>query len=106
MINGITNPHQRPFSDKFFILERFILKQRIQIMKTLEHKDDNDVISLCISLLSQNLFLKKFRLDPGYRLKVLLELDKDSKILRQAKRELIFLFKDSSFIQEFSETVY
>ena len=105
MINGITNPHQRPFSDKFFILERFILKQRIQIMKTLEHKDDNDIISLCISLLSQNLFLKKFRLDPGYRLKVLLELDKDSKILRQAKRELILLFEDSSFIQEFSETV-
>jgi len=28
MINGITNPHQRPFSDKFFILERFILKFR------------------------------------------------------------------------------
>jgi len=105
MINEPVSPNQRPFSDKLFLLERFILKQRIEIMKTLEDKDNNDLISLCIFLLLQNLFLKKFRLDPGYRLKVLLELDKDSKILRHAKRELILLFEDSSLIQEFSETV-
>ncbi len=74
-------------------------------MKMLEDKDEKDLIFLCISLLLQNLFLKKLRLDPGYRLKVLLELDKDLKVLRQAKRDLILLFEDSSLIKEFSETV-
>ncbi len=96
---------QQPFTDQLFILERFILKQRIQIMKTLEDKEDGELISLCLSLLTQNIFLKKFRLDPGFRLKILLKIDKDPKIIRQAKREFILLFENPSFIIEFSEKV-
>ncbi len=94
-----------PFSikDKFFLLERFVLKQRIEYIKEIENQKNVDYNHIAIDFLLKNLFLKKFRLDPGFRLTIYKELNEKSEYLRKITREILKFFEDKVIFTKFSE---
>ena len=82
--------------DPFFIVERFMFKQRLELIKQIEKIPKVDYKKIGRELLLQNLFLKKFRLDPGFRFKIYVELNRNEKILRKIKREFLTFVQDSN----------
>lgn len=85
--------------DPYFLLERFILKQRIDIINEIEKLQNANYKEIGKQILLQNLFLKKLRLDPGFRFTIYQELNQNKEILRRIKRELLSFFQESDLIK-------
>lgn len=80
--------------DPFFIIECFIFRQRVELIEQIESIPKINYQEVGRKLLLQNLFLKKIRLDPGFRFKIYNELNQNTAILRRIKREIL------NFVQE------
>lgn len=91
-----TNKLREKF-DTYFILEQYILYQRIQWIKKIEESKTLDYKEIGKDMLLQNLFLKKIRLDPGFRFKIYHQLGNDKDALRKIKRILIPFFQEKEF---------
>ncbi len=81
--------------DRFLILEHFFLKKRVELIKKIEGKTEIDYAEIAKNFLLQNIFLKKLRLDPGFRFKIYGNINKSPKLLRGITREFLQLFQDS-----------
>ncbi|MHA1252913.1 MAG: tetratricopeptide repeat protein, partial [Candidatus Helarchaeota archaeon] len=90
----------QPIFDPYFILEHYILMQRINVINEIETVHDIDYVKIGKDLLLQNLFIKKLRLDPGFRFIIYSNINKNPAILRKIKREILkFLENSNLFIK-------
>ncbi|MHA1312255.1 MAG: hypothetical protein ACTSQO_15170 [Candidatus Helarchaeota archaeon] len=82
-----------------FFLEKFILFQRIQILKNIKNDLKEDFKEYSLNSLLTNLFIKKFRLEPGFKFKILNRINNDEKLLRKILRYLLE-FLDQDFVKQ------
>jgi len=87
--------------DPFFLIERFIFRQRVELIDQIETIPKINYKEVGRELLLQNLFLKKIRLDPGFRLKIYDELNQNKPILRRIKREILNFVQESDLFKNF-----
>ena len=87
--------------DPFFLIERFIFRQRVELIGQIETIPKTNYKEVGRELLLQNLFLKKIRLDPGFRLKIYDELNQNKPILRRIKREILNFVQESDLFKNF-----
>ncbi|MCP6718680.1 MAG: hypothetical protein KJI71_00425 [Patescibacteria group bacterium] len=87
--------------DPYFLLERFIFRQRVEFINQIETIPKTNYKEVGRELLLQNLFLKKIRLDPGFRFKIYDELNQNKGILRRIKREIINFVQESDLFKNF-----
>lgn len=92
-------------TDKHFLVERFVLKERISTIKNIEECSEEAYQTICINLMLKNLFLKKIRLDPGFRIKVYSELNKKPDIIRKIYRDMLNFFESEDMFKNFSENL-
>lgn len=83
--------------DNFFLVERFILQNRIEVMNYLDNAPESEHRDIAADMLLQNMFLKKFQLDPGFRLQICVELENNPKIIQKCVRKILKLFLDTQF---------
>jgi len=87
--------------DPYFLIERFIFRQRVEIISQIETIPKTNYIEVGRELLLQNLFLKKIRLDPGFRFKIYDELNQNKGVLRRIKREILNFIQESDLFKNF-----
>lgn len=98
--------YESPFmKDKFFLLERFILNQRIKTIKIIEESPEEDYKSICVDLMLENLFLKKLHLDLGFRLKIYDDINNHPNILRKIMRDVLIFYNEKDLFQNFSDKI-
>ncbi|MBN1214478.1 MAG: tetratricopeptide repeat protein [Candidatus Lokiarchaeota archaeon] len=83
--------------DPYFILEQYIFYQRIQWIKQMEESKTLDYKEFGKHMLYQNLYLKKLRLDPGFKCRIYAELGNDKESLRKIKRIIIPFLQEKEF---------
>ncbi len=81
--------------DKTFLSEQYILNQRIDLIHqidTIQQDLESEFTTIAVKMLVQNLFIKKFRLDVGFRFHLLKEIETKPEIHRHFFRDCLRVF--------------